>query len=193
MDIGVLPSNKMSFKETYCQGEIRFEKMYHDVTVEGVILEGTLNNEIDYLAASHADRRATFTGSGLPFHNEKQAFENTSNRGKVKLIGNAFKFDILFPNSFYVELGRKMIPPTVFIQYHTLDGVKRVVSIKLSDPIPYRMLEYPRHFTIPRNGATFYHAHHNLPVRTQEQVLLDSGYPMKNIMEYDFWGLKPAL
>ena len=39
----------------------------------------------------------------------------------------------------------------------------------------------------------FYHCGNSLPVRTQEQVLRDSGYPEDNRMPDNFWGLKPPM
>ena len=37
----------------------------------------------------------------------------------------------------------------------------------------------------------YYCSKTKLPVRTQEQVLRDSGYPEDNKMHDDFWGLRP--
>lgn len=182
------------FASEHAHGSFQPTGYKNEILVRGIIIDGIKNNEVRFLAASPTDRRSSFTGSGLPFPNQTQAFENTPNRGLLLLDGsNTFEFTVLYPNSFYVELGRQMIPPTVYLQYYTKDDVKRVIPIKLGEPVPYRMLEYPRHFTIARNGATFYHAHHNLPVRTQEQVLRDGAYPSSYKMDKDFWGLRPAL
>ena len=39
----------------------------------------------------------------------------------------------------------------------------------------------------------FYHCHRNqLPIRGQEQILRDRGYPDVNVMPKNFWGLKPS-
>ena len=170
-----------------------YEQDTFDVVIKGVITDAVIGNEVRYIAASPADRRASFTGSGLPFHSEKQAFEGTPNKGRITLNANTFEIKLLFPNSYYVELGNKLVPPTLYVHYTTGNSEERMVSIKLSDPIPYRLLGYPKDFTQPRTGPTFYHAHHNLPVRSQEAILRDSAYPSKNKMSEDFWGLKPAL
>lgn len=185
-----------TFQTRYCSGEIyeinNKDKKF-DIIVKGTMLDTIPSGEIRYLAASPCDRRASFTGSGFPFHNAEQAFMDSPNKGIVRLQGNHFEIPLLFPNSYYVQVGRELVPPTLFLMYDGQNGDERVVRIKLGDPVPYRFLGYPSQFTMGRNDASFYHAHHNLPVRSQEQVLLDSAYPNKNKMSKDFWGLKPAL
>ncbi len=185
----------MKFSTLYCKGEIydNYKHSSYDILVKGTMTEPVENGQIRYLAASPADRRASYSGSGFPFHNAEQAFLESPNKGVVDLIGNTFEIPLLFPNSYYIQLGRELIPPTLFVYYNNQSVEKRIVEIKLSDPIPYRLLGYPAQFTLPRKGADFYHAHHNLPVRSQEQVLRDSAYPSVNKMNEDFWGLKPAL
>ena len=189
-------NNPLHFSTLYCNGEIVEDTQKiskYDIVVKGTMTEPVENGQIRYLAASPADRRASYSGSGFPFHNPEQAFLDSPNRGIIELIGNAFEIPLLFPNSYYIQLGRELIPPTLFIYYNNQSGEKRIIEIKLSDPIPYRLLGYPSQFTLGRNGADFYHAHHNLPVRSQEQVLRDSAYPSINKMDEDFWGLRPAL
>jgi hypothetical protein len=43
--------------------------------------------------------------------------------------------------------------------------------------------------TAARTNSLFYKGRDDLPIRTQEQILRDSGYPDKNIMPPNFWGL----
>jgi hypothetical protein len=195
--MSILKNKNPTFSTIYCSGEIvevSSKTLNYDIVVKGVLTEVVPSGEIKFIAASPADRRASYTGSGFPFHNMEQAFMESPNRGTIKLNGNAFEIPLLFPNAYYIQLGRELIPPTLFLTYENgLEGKNRVIEIKLSDPIPYRLLGYPSQFTLGRNGADFYHAHHNLPVRSQEQVLRDSSYPNKNKMDPDFWGLKPAL
>lgn len=186
---------KTKFKTLFCEGEIFSSTPDNnfDIVVKGSIVDHVKDNVIYCIAASPIDRKASYSGSGFPFHNERQAFQNTPNKKAIRLNGNAFEMPLLFPNSYYVELGNKLIPPTLFIRYNNGAGQK-MIQIKLSDPVPYRLLGYPpQEFTLCRNDASFYHAHHNLPVRSQEQILRDSQYPSKNKMEPDFWGLRPSL
>lgn len=187
--------NSFSFASAYCQGTVEYadESKSYDVVVKGVLSDSPKDNVVRFIAASPANRRASFTGSGLPFHSEKQAFDTTPNRGALRLSGKAFEIPLMFPNSYYVDLGSKLVPPSLYLHYTNGRGDDRTVAIKLGDPIPYRLLGNPKDFTLEKKDAAFYHAHHNLPVRSQEQVLLDSAYPSKNKMAADFWGLKPAL
>jgi hypothetical protein len=184
-----------TFSSLYCSGEInKLEKNEkYDVIVTGVILDNIKGNIVNYMAASPADRRASFSGSGFPFSSEDQAFGNSPSKGVIKLDNRNFEIKLLFPNSFYVSLGNKLIPPTLFLKYTTTSDTERVITIKLGEQIPYRFLGYPNEYTMPRKDATFYHAHHNLPVRTQEAVLRDSAYPHVNKMDADFWGLRPSV
>ena len=45
----------------------------------------------------------------------------------------------------------------------------------------------------PRSGPEFYEGLWELPVRTQEEICRQSGYPEVNKMPKNFWGLKPPL
>lgn len=189
-----------SFSSNYCQVSILVPEdndtktksaKKHDIIVKGVLNDSVIDNELRYIAAGPADRRASFAGSGLPFHSEKQAFDNTPNRGVVQLNGKSFEIPLLFPNAYYIEVGNKLVPPSLYLHYTDARGDDRTITIKLGDAIPYRLIDYPcqQHPT-----ANFYHAHHhNLPVRSQEQVLRDSRYPSANKTAEDFWGLKPSL
>lgn len=184
------------FSDLYCSGNIVYDHSNtskYDVFVKGIIHDVIKDGKLYYIAANPIERRTSFSGSGFPFANKSQAFENTPTKGMLNVTNNNFQIPLLFPNSFHTNLGNDLIPPSLFLKWTSINGDERVVSIKLSDPIPYRFIEYPKHFTMARNGATFYHAHHNLPVRTQEQIFIDGVYPHKNKMSEDYWGLRPAL
>ena len=66
-------------------------------------------------------------------------------------------------------------------------------TIQIDDGIPFRTLTYPAPPSQnPRDGPMFYHCQRNqLPIRGQEQILRDGGYPEVNMMPTNFWGLKP--
>ncbi len=68
-------------------------------------------------------------------------------------------------------------------------------TIQIDEGVPFRTLTYPAPpSNNPRDSPMFYYCNKSkLPVRTQEQVLLDSGYPEVNDMPNNFWGLKPPL
>lgn len=180
------------FQNVYCRGEIKQGKN-HDLTIRGQVHEPVQDNAIYYIAAAPPDYRATFTGSGLPFANETQAFQNTPNLGKAILQNNSFEFSLMYPNSYMRGLGSVMIPPTVFLEYKDMSGKTKSFSVKVSEGIPFRSLTYP-YEKCARKDAMFYSVHHCLPIRkNQEQILRQSEYPSENVMPDNFWGLKPAL
>lgn len=181
-----------TFTTAFCEGNI-YQVSAHDLIVFGKINEVVKNNTVYYAAANPPDYRATYTGSGLPFANQSQAFENSPNRGSVVLINNTFEIKLMYPNSYYIGLGSVLVPPSVQLEYETIDGKQRTVTIKLSDGVPYRMLTYPSSYTLPRKDSMFYSFGWKMPVRTQEQILRDSAYPSINKMSGNFWGLKPPL
>jgi hypothetical protein len=184
--------NSSNFKTMFCNGQIK-ELSKYDIIVKGRIEEQVENNKIFYIAASPADHRANYSGSGLPFYNQLQAFDNTPNIGTLDVgYDNSFEIKLLTPNSYMVGLGSVTIPPTLYIEFVDLNGNKKDISIKVSNGIPYRTLTYPL-TPRPRENATFYDSQFYLPVRSQEQILLDSGYPKTNNMPSNFWGLKPPL
>ena len=182
--------NSSNFKTMFCNGQIK-ELNKYDIIVTGTIEEKVKDNKILYIAATPADYRANYTGSGLPFYNQLQAFDNTPNIGIVDIgTDNSFEIKLLMPNSYMVGLGSVTIPPTLYIEFIDVNGKKKNISIKVSNGIPYRTLTYPL-TPRPRDSPTFYDSQFYLPVRSQEQILLDSGYPKNNNMPNNHWGLKP--
>lgn len=170
------------------------------VRVTGIVADQDVEgSRLHYYAAAPADRRTAFSGSGLPYADAEQAFYGSPNVGSVKLTSaNAFQIDLLLPNAYYAGLGTLYVPPSVHVWYRSNGNDKQVRtdSIKLGDGIPFRSLTYPTLPTRPRDGAMFYKAAPVL-VRSQEQILRDSGYPsIKALrsgyqMPSNFWGLKP--
>lgn len=184
--------NSGNFKTMFCNGQIK-ELSKNDIIVKGTIEEQVKDNKIFYIAAAPADHRANYTGSGLPFYNQIQAFENTPNIGIINIgYNNTFEIKLLTPNSYMVGLGSVTIPPTLYIEFIDLNGKKKNISIKVSNGIPYRTLTYPL-TPRPRENTTFYDSQFYLPVRSQEQILIDSGYPKINMMPLNHFGLKPPM
>jgi len=163
--------------------------------VKGVIFSDTeLLPSVSFIAACPPDYRASYTGSGLPFANEKMAFDGTPNKGSVPLrSGNTFSVKITYPNSYYAGLGTVIIPPTLYLTYKDINNEETIVSIPVSKGIPYRLLTYPMQFTKARKDCLFYSGGWEMPVRTQEQILRDSAYPPLNKMADNFWGQKPPM
>lgn len=165
----------------------------HKIKITGYLHQNV--KKISYIAAMPAEKRITFTGSCLPFANSLQAFENTHNKGDIKIQGDSFTFTIYNPNSYYMGLGSVLIPPTIHLVYETENGDIENVSIIVNNPIPYRNLTYPDgQFTIARDKNFYFEQGERLPVRTQESILRSAGYPIKTRQAHaNFWGKKPPL
>ena len=101
-----------------------------------------------YMAASPPDRMTTYAGSGLPFANPDMAYDNTPNVGVVQASQGSYEIRMLFPNSFYVELGKELLPPHVLVRACDPDGASDVTPIVLGKTIPGRGLtSLPGHYT----------------------------------------------
>ena len=102
---------------------------------------------------------------------------------------------IKYPNAYYTGLGSLYIEPHVNLK---LCGTKKdypFSTLKIDDGMPFRTLTYPAPPSKnPRSSAMFY-VNDKITLRSQEQILRDSGYPRFNIkpvkMPDNFWGLKP--
>ncbi len=182
------------FKSEKCECIISHASDF-SLVVKGVIFSETqLQQTISYIAACPPDYRSSYTGSALPFANEQMAFDETPNKGQVNIQpGNSFSIKIVYPNSYYAALGTVIIPPTLYITYKDISNAETTVGIPVSKGIPYRLLTYPMQFTKARKDCMFYDGGWELPVRTQEQILLGAAYPSMNKMSDNFWGLKPPM
>lgn len=159
-------------------------------------LKGSLmvqgNGYIKYWASNPADYGCSFYGSGLPYPNEEVAYENTVNKGAVRLSGNHFEFMIYYPNSYYKNMGTVLVSPTVKIVVvnENNERLSPIYEVKIGEGIPYRTLD----FTPLRNwskGPLFYQ---NIPlITTQEKILENSAYPKNNNIPSNFWGFKPPM
>jgi hypothetical protein len=163
----------------------------HDLTVRAELSEPCDGQSLLYLAARPADRRASFSGSMLPFPTESAAMSETPNAGAaVAGPDGAFTINMLFPNSYY--RGMRFVEPTLFV-YYTSRGREVVTSVKVGDAVPHRDLVPPS----DRRGCEFYHPPFHYPVRTQAQILLDSAYSERpsdrSGKPVSFWGGKPAV
>ena len=159
------------------------------------VISGNVNTNdfeqrfIKYTAANPPTYNNSFSGSALPFPSEEIAYENTPNRGVVEIINGQFSFTIRYPNSYYINIGTIYVKPHLKLILVDKDnntiGKQRV--IELGEGVPFRTLTWPSQRDW-NNGPLFYQ-NNNLPVRTQNQILLDSAYPSENIVPDNFWGL----
>ena len=148
---------------------------------------------VKYWASNSPNYRTSFSGSGLPFPNEEVAFQESDNIGMVKLNNDSFIIKIHYPNSYYINMGTKLIPPQIKLRLVDSkdEPLSEVYKINLGNSIPFRSLSWnPQR---DWNKGPLFFCNPNLPIRTQEQILRDSAYPSKNVQPENFWGLKPPM
>jgi hypothetical protein len=158
------------------------------------IVEGKSPNGVEfvkYWAASPPTYSLSFSGSGLPYPNEELAMEKTPNQGVAEVKNGFFQFPLDYPNSYYDQVLRKYVPPQVKFMYVDRNGENRsdVYIANLGDGIPFRSLVDTKKRNW--NAGPMFYCNNNLPVRSQYQILLDSGYPAVNKVPENFWGLMP--
>jgi hypothetical protein len=133
------------------------------------------DDKLFYIASRPPDFISSFSGSALPFHNKEQAMFNTPNKGFIRLdkVNNDGMIILKIPNSYYMSLGNVLAKPHVVLTYY-VNSVKHEQFVKLANGIPYRSLTHPNN----RNSPSFYNVpEERLLIRSQEHVLIDSGYP----------------
>lgn len=178
------------FDQINCQGVINYTGD-GDLTVN-VELKGyetQSNVDVIYWAAAPATRGMSFSGSGLPYASPNQAYDQSPNNGSVKMNGGHFTIKLKSPNSYYIGLTTMYVPPTLHVK---VCGDQTVHHIPLGHGVPFRTLSYPSPPSKnPRISPMFYN-NCDLPVRSQEKILLDSAYRSDVPMPDNFWGLRPA-
>jgi hypothetical protein len=178
------------FNNKYCDCNITITKKNNRefVNVKGNINETVYNNELLYLASAPTGHINSFSGSGLPFPNKDIAYLDTPNKGHVDVHFRRFEFNLLMPNSYYIDMGNKLVKPTLLIKYSNGEDI-RIFRIPVGNQIPFRSQMYPKQ----RTGPNFYSSGWNMPIRSQENILLDSSYPKFKKMSDNHWGLKPSI
>ena len=161
-----------------------------EYVVKGHINTKTPNAKVLFWAANPPTYTTSYTGSGLPYPSANIAYENTPNRGAVQANGGHFEFRVRYPNAYYMGLGSVYVEPCVHIKVCEEGGDNKVHRIALGNGIPFRMLTYPPSLpnTAARKNPMFYSGRQDLPMRNQEQLLRESGFPQENIMPSNFWG-----
>jgi len=146
---------------------------------------------VKYWASAPPTYSLSFAGSGLPYANEAMAFENTPNKGVAQIKEGKFQFALEYPGSYYDNMQKVYVGPQV--QFVFCDSAGRNLSdvhiAKLGNGIPFRTLTWP--MKRDWNNGPLWYCNNNLPVRNQEQILRDSGYPAVNKEPANFWGTMP--
>lgn len=146
---------------------------------------------VKYWAAAPPTYSLSFAGSGLPYANEAMAFEKTPNQGVAQIQMGKFQFALEYPNSYYDNMGKTYVPPQVQFVFCESSGnhIGDTKVANLGNGIPFRTLTWPQ--KRDWNVGPLFYCNNNLPVRNQEQILRDSGYPAVNREPANFWGLIP--
>lgn len=165
--------------------------MIPDIKVNITVPLNAMNGTVHYLAAAPADHRTNFSGSGLPFPSFRAAVDRTPNSGIVRgQPGQTVEIELYYPNA-YRNFENGVVPPAVHIAWKTSeDSWDRKIMI-LGPRIPFRALTHnPLRYQLDK---MFYDGTHELEVRTQEQVIRESGYPRKHGEPENVWGTRPRL
>lgn len=123
-----------------------------------------LPKKVHYIAPAPADHITSFSGSGLPFVNESQAFDNTPNQGVADInLDGSFTFRIRSPNSYYKNF-HQLVKPHVLLQF---DDNNEPIHIDLAhESIPFRSMYREKHTHERKNK-----------IQNQEAMLRDKGFP----------------
>ena len=183
-------SNQQVFNNTTCSG-IMYNNQAGDILITGSVNSNSPNPTVYYWAAASPDYGTSFSGSGLPFPNPEVAYSRTGNAGTIVADNRQFSIKIKYPNAYYVGLGTVYVPPHINIKVVEAGSDDKFITLQIDGGIPYRTLTYPAPPSKnPRISPMFYYSAPR-DIRSQEQILRDSGYPSVNKMPDNFWGDKP--
>tara|TARA_B110000211_G_scaffold235008_1_gene308364 strand:+ start:5921 stop:6484 length:564 start_codon:yes stop_codon:yes gene_type:complete len=166
-----------------------------EFVVKGFVQALDNHSKIMFWAANPPTYNTSYSGSGLPFPNKDIAYYNTPNRGSVHPNGGYYEFHLRYPNSYYVALGTVLVEPCVHIKVCDTHGSSATETISLGNGIPFRFgsHQYGNTSVTQRTSPEFYAGGHDLPIRTQEEILKICGYPSQNIFYPNFWGDSPPV
>lgn len=144
--------------------------MRYTVTVNGKVSPLPDSMSIDWVAASPPDRITSFSGSGIPFASEQQAFEGAAQSGVacVSETGH-FSVAIIAPNSYHVNSSEVPLSPRLFVFWKS-NRVAHKMSIPIPNAsVPGRSLRDP----VTTRDTAF------PDIQTQESYLRDGGYSLE--------------
>jgi len=181
----------MRFYNKVCSGTTTIAPDNKTVTVQGILNPAIDWSNVQYIAAAPVEQRLSFTGSGMPFANGMQAFENTPTKGQLAVDkkGN-FNVTFVMPSSYCSHLSSILIPPTLYLIYYTKNSKnEQRQGILLKQALQFRSITYPKE----RENVLFYEGMGTLPTRGQETILRSASYDATKSQPANFWGLKPPL
>ena len=136
-------------------------------TVRGTARPLPDDMEVRWISAAPPDRRTSFSGSGLPFSSQEQAFHSAPHG--VARVDPSGAYEIRLegvPNSYHVRSSEHPVPPQVTVEW-TSRGRRHLETIGVGRATePSRSLR----------ASCLDHRASFSDVRTQEDYLRSSGY-----------------
>jgi hypothetical protein len=129
---------------------------------------------VQYWAPSPSDNMHSFSGSGLPFPSEDIAYSNSPNIGRTVLgKDGSFSIKIIYPNSYYKQLGADYVKPHVKLLFGDENGniYGKIVTILLGNGTPFRALTCDKNTT-----QMVRRINDNVPFQTQFKILEATSY-----------------
>ena len=177
-------------KEDGVEAEVR-RNIVGSVTITGMMTKYAGNKQnIRWMAPQKPHRGIGFNGSGLPYHDADQAFDNTPNKGVIESPDGSFSITLAtLPSAYYTGLGSVYVPPVLMLETELVGEVKTTYRTHLflsPNGIPYRWTAgappgpraEPRVDEIGR--AMFYGGREDLGLfQNQETLLRFKGYPAR--------------
>jgi len=145
--------NTRLFDSVSCSGEVLHEGD-GDFLVQGTIKHANPNAIVKFFAAAPPDFRTSYAGSALPFANPEMAYESTPNKGAVRASNGDFQFKVVYPNQFYVDQGKTLLPPHALIKVCD-DHHEEIQVLRLGDGVPHRTLTSNTYVRSRNNLQTF--------------------------------------
>lgn len=123
-----------------CTAELRGDRT---VALTGRVANAGQYAHIEVLAPCPIDRRAAYSGSGLPFPSIGVAMDGTPNYAHVPPEAEgAFSVVFKYPNAYMSDDACEKIPPSVFVVLTPRAGAgdATIVRMEMPDDLPVRTL-----------------------------------------------------
>ena len=131
-----------------------FHQHYTGVGVQGgerhTVVASRPNADLEYIAPAPLDRRASFTGSGLPYPSAHHAFADSPNQGRAR-SGRDGHLELALgsPGGFYECNGTEYHDPFVILRYADGHCETRALPAAAAACRVHRDLTYPEARTSP--------------------------------------------
>jgi hypothetical protein len=165
------------------------------VTVSGHMTKyAGMKQNIRWMAPQKPHRTMGFNGSGLPYHDADQAFENTPHKGVIESPDGSFSLLMpTLPSAYYTGLGSVYVPPVLMLETAVVgqENLTYRTHVFLSpEGVPYRWIagSPPGPRVAPSENevgrAMYYSGREDLGLfQNQEAILRYKGYPCQEVAQ----------